>query len=300
MFTPLISNNQPPSIENYLPLKPQTHHQRRNPKTLKVNQSNSFNTPANNETISQASTAAAGCSWQEDPVLILANLIPTAEGNIAETCKQHWPQIHYRFSRGNRLQDWYNFHLSTISPASHQEQMNCIFADQLTVFKVNLLFGFILRNTETGALQYHHPSANNNLVLEQPFLVSNQADLDRLYEQVNNIDFLEWVRQQRPNSKWVVDLVTNVMWFVWKSREHPIGRGKYLPRYISDNYSLNVLESNTQTGKPYEDNLCFFHSLALHNGCHMKNLECDSKHYYHQSREAGLVKKKFHGVKISE
>ena len=34
-----------------------------------------------------------------------------------------------------------------------------------------------MRNTETGALQYHHPSANNNLALEQPFLVSNQDDL---------------------------------------------------------------------------------------------------------------------------
>ena len=64
-----------------------------------------------------------------------------------------------------------------------------------TVFKINLSFGFILRNTETEALQYHHPSANNNLVLEQPFLVSNREDLERLYEEISNIDFLEWVRQ---------------------------------------------------------------------------------------------------------
>ena len=64
---------------------------------------------------------------------------------------------------------------------------------QPTVFKVNFSFGFILRNTETGALQYHHPSANNNLVLEQPFLVSNQDDLDRLYQEINNIDFLKWI-----------------------------------------------------------------------------------------------------------
>ena len=99
-----------------------------------------------------------------------------------------------------------------ISPAS----LRRIFADQTTVFKVNLSFGFILRNTETGALQYHHPSANNNLVLEQPFLVSNREDLEHTIQEISNIDFLEWVRQQRPNSKWVVDMVTNVTWFVWK------------------------------------------------------------------------------------
>ena len=104
-----------------------------------------------------------------------------------------------------------------ISPTALRKQLNRIFADQPTVFKINLSFGFILRNTETAALQYHHPSANNNLVLEQPFLISDQADLDCLYEQVNNIDFLQWIRQQRPNSKWVVDLVTNVHGLFGKS-----------------------------------------------------------------------------------
>ena len=78
-----------------------------------------------------------------------------------------------------------------ISPASLSKQLNRIFADQTTVFKVNFSFGFILRNTETGALQYHHPSANNNLVLEQPFLVSNREDLERLYQQIAEIDYLE-------------------------------------------------------------------------------------------------------------
>ena len=133
------------------------------------------------------------------------------------------------------------------------------------MFKVNFAFRFILRNAETGALQYHHPSANNNLVLEQPFLVSNQADLERLYHQISNIDFLEWVRQQRPNSKWMVDLITNVSWFVWKIRDHPIGRGKYLPGFIAESRGIDAVENNAKTGKPYEDTLCIFRCLALYN-----------------------------------
>ena len=115
---------------------------------------------------------------------------------------------------------------------------------QPTMFKVNFLFGFILRNTETAALQYHHPSANNNLVMEQPFFISNQDDLERLYEQVNNIDFLEWIRQQRPNCKWAVDLLTNVTLFVWKICDHPNGRGKYLPGYITRNHGINALDKH--------------------------------------------------------
>ena len=110
---------------------------------------------------------------------------------------------------------------------------------------------------------------------------------------------MEWVRQQRPNSKWVVDLITNVTWFVWKIRDHPIGRGKYLPCYIVENRGIDVLENDKNTGKPFQDNLCFFHCLALHNGCHTKNLERDTELHYQQYREAGLAKKKFHGVKLS-
>ncbi|CAH3138188.1 unnamed protein product [Porites lobata] len=136
-------------------------------------------------------TSSPGSSWQKDPVLIPSNLIPAAEENITDTYRQHWPQIRTRFSRRNRLQDWYNFRLSSISPASLREQLNRIFADQPTVFKINFSFGFILRNTETGALQYHHPSANNHLVLEQPFLISSPDDLERLYQQIAEIDFLE-------------------------------------------------------------------------------------------------------------
>ena len=90
--------------------------------------------------------------------------------------QQHWPQIRTRFSHQTDFKTDIIFRLSTISPASLREQLSRIFADQTTVFKINLSFGFILRNTETRALQYQHPSANNNLVLEQPFLISNQDD----------------------------------------------------------------------------------------------------------------------------
>ena len=145
------------------------------------------------------------------------------------------------------------FHLSTINPHSLREQLSQIFADQPTVFKINLSFGFILQNTETRALQYHHPSANNNLVLEQPFLVSNQDDFELLYDQIRNIDSMEWVHQQRPSSKWVVDLIMNITWFVWKIHDHPISRGKYLPGYIVENRGIIPLDRKIQRGKPYEE-----------------------------------------------
>ena len=148
-------------------------------KTSKRSEQASANTASEPSTTTQftpqPSTATAGSSWEANPVLIPTNLVPSSETDIADVYRQHWPQIRTRFSHHNRLQDWYNFRLSTISPTALREQLSRTFSHQPTVFKVNFAFGFILRNTETGALQYHHPSANNNLVLEQPFLHGLQS-----------------------------------------------------------------------------------------------------------------------------
>ena len=73
-----------------------------------------------------------------------------------------------------------------------------------------------------------------------------------------------------------------------------------MPGYIAENRGIDAVENNAKTGKPYEDNLCFFRCLALYNGCHTTNLERDTQYYCQQYRDAGLSKKKFHGVKISE
>ena len=132
------------------------------------------------------------------------------------------------------------------------------------------------------------------------FQITTAADLPQVREALKNLDVMEWVRQRRPNSKWVVDTVTNVTFFITKIRGHPIGRGTDLPKYLSNNNGLLPLDRDHKTGKVYSDNLCFFRALALHNGCHPKNLERDAKHYYERYREALFDKKKFSGVKLKE
>ena len=128
-------------------------------------------------------SATVGSSWEVDPVFIPSNFVPSYDEDIT-------------------FEDWYNFHFPMISPASFQ-QLSHNFADQTMVFKVNFLFGFILCNTELRALEIHHTSPNSNIVFEQPFLLSNQDNLEHPLKEISNIHFLTWVHQQRPNSKWV-------------------------------------------------------------------------------------------------
>ena len=125
-----------------------------------------------------------------------------------------------------------------------------IFEDQSTVFKLNLSFGFILFNNDAEEMQYHHSSANNSRVFDTPFQIRNREDLGQVRESMQNIDIHEWARQQRPNSKWVVMDFTNATFYVTKLRDHSIGRSVRLPKYVLENRAIVSLNCDDNTGLP--------------------------------------------------
>ncbi|CAB4031103.1 Zinc finger 653 [Paramuricea clavata] len=84
-----------------------------------------------------------------------------------------------------------------------------------------------------------------------------------------------------PNGlSWI--LPTRPTFYVSKLRDHPVGRSVRLPRYVLENPAIVSLDCSKQTGLSYEDKLCFFRCLALHRGCHPKNLERDTHYFYEQ------------------
>ncbi|KAJ7380548.1 hypothetical protein OS493_009015 [Desmophyllum pertusum] len=136
--------------------------------------------------------ATPSSSWQEDPRAI-TDLSAGQQSSIPEY-HRHWHQIKII------------------------QNLDQIFTDQSTVFKLNVSFGFILRNNETGELQYYYASPNNEQVFEEPFQITTSADLPQVREALQNLDVLEWVRQRHPNSKWIVDVVTNITFFITKNQ----------------------------------------------------------------------------------
>lgn len=148
-----------------------------------------------------------------------------------------------------------------------------------------------MRNNETGALQYYYASRNNSHLFDSLFQISTEADLQQVREAFRNSDIFEWVRQQRPNSKWVVDTITDITFFTAKLRDHPIRRGKRLLNYIVENRSIDAVDYSHKTGKAYSDNLCFFRAPAFHNGFHLKNLERDTQHFYKRIEKRNQIKR---------
>jgi hypothetical protein len=69
--------------------------------------------------------------------------------------------------------------LHDMTVSTFPEMVRRIFRQQTTAFKINLSFGFILRNVETGELRYYHSSQNNSRFFDAPHLIRTEEDLER-------------------------------------------------------------------------------------------------------------------------
>ena len=132
-----------------------------------------------------------------------------------------------------------------------------------------------MKNKTTNRLKYYNSSNNCcGRLLEEPALITNRGDFDQFLERIHQPDILQWAITQRPNSDWVCEHVTNATFFVNKIEDHPIGCvGVNLPDYVKHNKAIVGLEKDHHCNATYNDNLCLFRCLALHQGCDVRHLE---------------------------
>ena len=146
-------------------------------------------------------------------------------------------------------------------------ELGHIFTDRTTAFKLNISYGFILRNRTSGRYRYYHSSCNCcGRYLDEPSLITNADTFENFLERIKEPDILTWALSQRPNSDWVVEIVTNATIFVNRILQHPIGCvGIVLPPHVKYNHSVTGLEKDHH-GRPYVDNVCLFRCMGLHLG----------------------------------
>ena len=208
------------------------------------------------------------------------------------------PIILERYREGN-IESVYNFPVdNTVTVEQLMYFANQVFSRQTTAFKLNINFGYILRNRETREVRYFRPFEHEGL-LDLPIFISSRRDLHRLERFLNHMGLQEMLLRQRQDTKWVVELLTNVRFSVYKTR-YLLGNPVSLPQYIKNNKSMYSLASDRRTGKAFDDNLCAFRCLALHQGYDLKNLEpACSKNYERWVRERE-PKLPFQGLMVKE
>ena len=186
---------------------------------------------------------------------------------IRDFVHENWGSVRTHVVHGP-IQTRYNRRLTSLDMRDLHDQLFLLFDQQTTAaFKVNVSFGFVLREKENDRLRYYHSSNNCcGRYLEEPALITNRADFDSFLERIREPDILQWAIAQRPNSDWVCELVTNATFFLNKIVDHPIGCvGVNLPTYVKNNKSIIGLETDSH-GVIYIDNLCLFRCLGLHLG----------------------------------
>jgi hypothetical protein len=57
----------------------------------------------------------------------------------------------------------------------------------------------------------------------EPVTIGNRADFDKMLRKLDGMDVLEWARQQRPNTKYMVERLANLTVFIDKIIGRAIG-----------------------------------------------------------------------------
>ena len=194
--------------------------------------------------------------------------------DLRDFVHENWASVRTHVFNGP-VQTRYNHRLTSMDTRDLHEPLGQLFDQQTTAFKINLSFGFILREKQSGRLRYYHSSCNCcGRYLGEASLVTNLQTFNTFLERIEETDVLQWAIAQRPNSDWVVELVTNVTFFINRIVHHPIGCvGIDLPDYVKNNKAIVGLVKDHYRTRTYNDNLCLFRCLALHQGCDDRCLE---------------------------
>lgn len=130
--------------------------------------------------------------------------------------RKHFNSIRNRVTRGN-IKDVYHFLIiDSYDQKVVERYLMEVKNDQKGNFKMNLAFGFILRNLENGDLRFFHPSQNNT-ILDAPVMISDQNDVTEILDKLDNEDVFSYINAQRPSTKWRAAKIVCLRVDVYKS-----------------------------------------------------------------------------------
>jgi len=149
-------------------------------------------------------------------------ILRDVEDEYKEIYKKYFRTIQTRINRG-RLRTVYHFlvtgNYSRNIAKDHISSMDFQLNIQ-NAYKVNVAFGFILRNIRTQELRFFHPS-NNSMLYELPTVVSNRNDILRLLNDLENEDARAYAMAHRPSTEWRMEKIVCIRFDVYKVITRP-------------------------------------------------------------------------------
>ena len=128
--------------------------------------------------------------------------------------QKHWNTIQTSVKQG-RIRDMYHFPLFENNDTEINSKATEVISRYNSKIKVNVAFGFILKNRTSEELKFFHPS-NNTMLFQTPKLLENSADYDQFKADIEKEDAYEYAKQNRPSTNWTVARIICVRFDVYK------------------------------------------------------------------------------------
>ena len=158
----------------------------------------------------------------------------------------------------------FKFAMSSFAMSLLNDKLDYVFKELKCAAKINLAFGFFLKNIEDGMCRYFY-AHENNTNMERSKLVCTQADMTNLKDRMQKMDIVHSCTRERSNTKWKFYKLTILTIFALLLKDVPMGcKDAVLPDPLLKNHNVNCFTFERNTRQPYKDSLCLFRALALH------------------------------------
>ena len=194
-----------------------------------------------------------------------------------------------------------NYAVETLNETVVNEKLDIFFNNLKCAAKVNLVFGFILKNIEHGGFRYFNAHENNTL-LDRSKLVCTHEDLAKMKDFLNKTDVIESCSRELLNTKWRFYKLANLTVFAALLKDLLMGcRNAVLLERLLRNGTINGLTYEETTRQLCNDNLFLFHELALHlHGTQRPEGETSKMFNIFINKMDGLSPNRFQGVHMND
>ena len=162
----------------------------------------------------------------------------------------------------------FNFAMSSFDISLLKDKLDYVFKDLKCAAKINIAFGFVLKNIEDGMCRYFY-AHENNTNMEKSKLVCTPDDIVKLKEKLQKMNIIDLCtrerERERANTKWKYHKLTNVTVLAALLKDIPMGcKDTVVPEPLLKNHNVNCFTFERNTSQGYNDNLCLFKAVALH------------------------------------
>ena len=163
-----------------------------------------------------------------------------------ESCNCFWTDTELENGR-HRI---FNFVMLSFDASLLNDELDYVFKELNCAAKVNLAFGFVLKNIEDGMYRYFYAHENNS-TMERSKLVCTPDDIAKLRERLQKMDIVDLCTRERANTKWKFYKITNLTIFASLLKDVPMGcKASVLPERLLRNSNVNCLTIERNTRQP--------------------------------------------------